>query len=121
MFNWLYKDCEEGIQLAKEQLKTDSISVGSCASKRNESFLVKKLRLMKQALAPSSTLYFLSLLLQAWNDKLYSWTYFTNKITKYAKNFSDWLGTADEQKDHVPFKSDNVEMTGMGKWNIKSY
>ena len=55
MFNWLYKDCEEGIQLAEAQLKTDNLSVGCCESKRNELFLVKKLRLMKQALAPSST------------------------------------------------------------------
>ena len=54
MFNWLYKDCEEGIQLAEEKLKTDSLSVGFCESKRNESFLSKKLRQMKRALAPSS-------------------------------------------------------------------
>ena len=55
MFNWLYKDCEESTQLAEMQLKTDNLSVGSCESKRNESFLSKKLRHMKQALAPSST------------------------------------------------------------------
>ena len=39
---------------------------------------------------------------------------------KYAKNFSDWLRTVDQQKDHAPYNLDNVEMTGMGKLDLKS-